>query len=146
RLAGDQQHPGLGQVADAADHPPGHGVGHLDGAGGLAPLGATELVHHAGLPSPPASRSPRPAKLRRACIAACHARSTRRAWPAVTIRAWPAAIIRATLSSDCSPVRWPRWLTNRARPVIGLNHDRRSEEHTSGLQSRENVVCRLLLE
>src|SRR5690606_40563020 len=27
-----------------------------------------------------------------------------------------------------------------------LDHDRRSEEHTSELQSRENLVCRLLLE
>src|SRR5690606_41901665 len=28
----------------------------------------------------------------------------------------------------------------------GLANDRRSEEHTSELQSRENLVCRLLLE
>src|SRR5690606_21203964 len=125
RLAGHQQHPGLGQVADPADDPPGHRVGHQDRAGSLAPLGAPELVHHAGAPPDSASRSPRPAKLRRACIAACQARSTRRACPAVTIRAWPAAIILATLSSDCSPLRCPRWLTNSARPVTGLNHDRR---------------------
>src|SRR5690606_41275919 len=32
-----------------------------------------------------------------------------------------------------------------ARPEVRLQ-DRRSEEHTSELQSRENLVCRLLLE
>src|SRR5690606_41472007 len=32
-----------------------------------------------------------------------------------------------------------------ARRVAGRRHDR-SEEHTSELQSRENLVCRLLLE
>src|SRR5690606_41667784 len=36
--------------------------------------------------------------------------------------------------------RRPRGLTTR-RPALG-----RSEEHTSELQSRENLVCRLLLE
>src|SRR3712207_8272202 len=35
-----------------------------------------------------------------------------------------------------------------ARPVIGqaVEHDARSEEHTSELQSRQYLVCRLLLE
>src|SRR5690606_40528563 len=39
-----------------------------------------------------------------------------------------------------------------AAPVVGgrggveATHERRSEEHTSELQSRENLVCRLLLE
>src|SRR5690606_41015259 len=35
------------------------------------------------------------------------------------------------------------------RPLFGADHERdrhRSEEHTSELQSRENLVCRLLLE
>src|SRR5690606_41506624 len=31
-------------------------------------------------------------------------------------------------------------------PHIGIVHRDRSEEHTSELQSRENLVCRLLLE
>src|SRR2546429_783968 len=31
-------------------------------------------------------------------------------------------------------------------PGCGLNRDRRSEEHTSELQSRLHLVCRLLLE
>src|SRR5690606_41928484 len=34
---------------------------------------------------------------------------------------------------------------DRNDPVI-IDHDPRSEEHTSELQSRENLVCRLLLE
>src|SRR5436309_7854818 len=34
----------------------------------------------------------------------------------------------------------------RALPWIGEVVDARSEEHTSELQSRENLVCRLLLE
>src|SRR5690606_40080712 len=33
-----------------------------------------------------------------------------------------------------------------APTVLDSIHDRRSEEHTSELQSRENLVCRLLLE
>src|SRR5690606_41431359 len=38
-----------------------------------------------------------------------------------------------------------RWI---ARNVLidGIDQDYRSEEHTSELQSRENLVCRLLLE
>src|SRR5690606_41571280 len=31
-------------------------------------------------------------------------------------------------------------------PLLRARHDQRSEEHTSELQSRENLVCRLLLE
>src|SRR2546430_7683710 len=37
----------------------------------------------------------------------------------------------------------------RPRPTeftLGANEDRRSEEHTSELQSQSNLVCRLLLE
>src|SRR5207302_8743874 len=36
-----------------------------------------------------------------------------------------------------------RWLRPKIRPLLWLA---RSEEHTSELQSRENLVCRLLLE
>src|SRR5690606_40775999 len=32
------------------------------------------------------------------------------------------------------------------REILALRAERRSEEHTSELQSRENLVCRLLLE
>src|SRR5688572_32430296 len=34
----------------------------------------------------------------------------------------------------------------RERPAPELDHRRRSEEHTSELQSQSNLVCRLLLE
>src|SRR5690606_40690053 len=38
-------------------------------------------------------------------------------------------------------------LTTAGRAVrLGVDRDYRSEEHTSELQSRENLVCRLLLE
>src|SRR5690606_40022255 len=39
----------------------------------------------------------------------------------------------------------PREFDERYTPVLEMN-DPRSEEHTSELQSRENLVCRLLLE
>src|SRR5436309_11613150 len=38
-----------------------------------------------------------------------------------------------------------RWHVGKSRRAIG-NANMRSEEHTSELQSRENLVCRLLLE
>src|SRR5690606_40927472 len=48
----------------------------------------------------------------------------------------------------CSSLRWQRAI--RIGPPISLptkgNRLVRSEEHTSELQSRENLVCRLLLE
>src|SRR5690606_42046321 len=39
-----------------------------------------------------------------------------------------------------------RLLPGFAAPAMNLDFSRRSEEHTSELQSRENIVCRLLLE
>src|SRR5690606_40872468 len=40
-----------------------------------------------------------------------------------------------------------RWDTpENLGPAINTPYDERSEEHTSELQSRENLVCRLLLE
>src|SRR5690606_40204406 len=50
--------------------------------------------------------------------------------------------------SSRSPIACPQALIARNRRVLG-NPDPvqgRSEEHTSELQSRENLVCRLLLE
>src|SRR5690606_3488189 len=123
RLAGHQQHPRFRQVADVPHGLPGHGIGDRDLLVGLAPPCAPEFLHHAGAFAM-AGPSPRPAKLRSALIAACHARSTRRPRSAVTRRAWPAAIIRARLSSVCSATRCPRWLTNRALSVIRLYQDR----------------------
>src|SRR5690606_39570453 len=48
------------------------------------------------------------------------------------------------LGAAAAPARFAR----RPRAYLGqqLGQDRRSEEHTSELQSRENLVCRLLLE
>src|SRR5690606_39847595 len=37
-----------------------------------------------------------------------------------------------------------RWIP--VQRLLGISHALRSEEHTSELQSRENLVCRLLLE
>src|SRR5690606_40985309 len=37
-------------------------------------------------------------------------------------------------------------LVDHLRQAVAVNFDARSEEHTSELQSRENLVCRLLLE
>src|SRR2546427_6398700 len=34
----------------------------------------------------------------------------------------------------------------RAQWKVGVEHEKRSEEHTSELQSQSNLVCRLLLE
>src|SRR5690606_14881805 len=115
-----QQHAGLRQVADAAHHALGHGVDHQDGVGRLAAAGAAELVDHADVSPVSGRASPRPAKLRSVRSAACQARSTRRPRSAVTMRACPATIMRASESSDCSPMRWPRWLTKSALSVTWL--------------------------
>src|SRR5690606_39327134 len=47
------------------------------------------------------------------------------------------------LVGPCASLR-PYSITRSAKPSAG--HASRSEEHTSELQSRENLVCRLLLE
>src|SRR5690606_39470034 len=39
----------------------------------------------------------------------------------------------------------PRFVRAPGQPGHAADHDVRSEEHTSELQSRENLVCRLLL-
>src|SRR3989442_4938561 len=53
-----------------------------------------------------------------------------------------------TLSRSCCPTY--RLLGSRAGanslPGLACTHSRRSEEHTSELQSRPHLVCRLLLE
>src|SRR5947209_14088253 len=52
---------------------------------------------------------------------------------------------RTTASSWCSRAIGPPWAHRRGRGgPIALEH--RSEEHTSELQSRQYLVCRLLLE
>src|SRR5207302_10727404 len=57
----------------------------------------------------------------------------------------------------CGTAYISAWLARRGARVVGIDNSeaqlatarrigRRSEEHTSELQSRENLVCRLLLE
>src|SRR5207302_10537711 len=73
-------------------------------------------------------------------------------FPYTTLFRSNADCIRGCLPRPCPPERGgrrhglpagvpaPRWPSRRR------NTGRRSEEHTSELQSRENLVCRLLLE
>src|SRR5688572_32502847 len=57
-------------------------------------------------------------------------------WDSVRARSWPVrTLFRFMLACN-------GWL----REWFGLNAGRRSEEHTSELQSQSNLVCRLLLE
>src|SRR5690606_42060799 len=56
---------------------------------------------------------------------------------------WLTANGGATGTDDCSTITWSNNFTALS-DECGLTG--RSEEHTSELQSRENLVCRLLLE
>src|SRR5690606_40858758 len=55
-----------------------------------------------------------------------------------------ARVARSYRLAAASPRAWP--VGPRARVCLGRRGNPRSEEHTSELQSRENLVCRLLLE
>src|SRR5690606_41074245 len=59
--------------------------------------------------------------------------AARRGTPSTRPETWPRGS-----PTPCSPPQGPRRSPSRSCP--------RSEEHTSELQSRENLVCRLLLE
>src|SRR3712207_7838954 len=61
----------------------------------------------------------------------------RRAAIEADLLAWVAARNRVTT---------PAALADRVRRVVTRSNARRSEEHTSELQSRQYLVCRLLLE
>src|SRR5436309_6556830 len=52
-------------------------------------------------------------------------------------------LFRSSMIRPCTSVRWRMMLPTRSKPGVSRT---RSEEHTSELQSRENLVCRLLLE
>src|SRR5690625_6240906 len=54
-------------------------------------------------------------------------------------------VIRGTTVSTW-PNRTPTWTCSRNRGSRASSSNRRSEEHTSELQSRGHLVCRLLLE
>src|SRR5690606_39488599 len=57
--------------------------------------------------------------------------------------------LRARIRFASLPVRpraWPPWRLIRLTMSLFTWPPSRSEEHTSELQSRENLVCRLLLE
>src|SRR5258707_11141292 len=57
--------------------------------------------------------------------------------------------LRLRSKSQQTSWRWPTFrppCSRRARNSVGLAHHARSEEHTSELQSRQYLVCRLLLE
>src|SRR5690606_41673662 len=90
---------------------------------GAAPPAISTLSLHDALPiSPPASAPPKRSK-------------SSRAGPAT--RAAPAPVRHGPL---------PRSPTGGRSGRPGWSAPPRSEEHTSELQSRENLVCRLLLE
>src|SRR5690606_41731218 len=57
-------------------------------------------------------------------------------------------LLRAKKTSSSFPNQIEKRMSSGLKLVVeGLFHiDNRSEEHTSELQSRENLVCRLLLE
>src|SRR5690606_41307233 len=55
----------------------------------------------------------------------------------------PTETLRTTRSTDCF---WCKERSGQAAPCWSSRWTIRSEEHTSELQSRENLVCRLLLE
>src|SRR2546430_11432818 len=92
-----------------------------------APPEISPLPLHDALPistSPPASRGP---------ASACSRRRSPRATPSAASPSRAAARRSRAASSTT-------WWASRSRRV------RRSEEHTSELQSQSNLVCRLLLE
>src|SRR2546430_6180139 len=66
-------------------------------------------------------------------------------------RGGPRRISPALLACQClrrggDPQMAPGALDDSEEFVEGIDHEERSEEHTSELQSQSNLVCRLLLE
>src|SRR5690606_40663745 len=65
-------------------------------------------------------------------------------------RAWKATVfqyVSSVLRTTSWMVPWPTRRAAQGEPPAAMNQrTARSEEHTSELQSRENLVCRLLLE
>src|SRR5436309_14246580 len=63
--------------------------------------------------------------------------------PLRSSRSSPVRMATASATASC---RVSRRMGTTSDPAGGRGACRRSEEHTSELQSRENLVCRLLLE
>src|SRR5690606_39679655 len=78
-------------------------------------------------------------------VARCHPARNERRIVQIERDLWPFMIIRRIRSraSDHDIFRIPNSMLGS---VPGIHADARSEEHTSELQSREKLVCRLLLE
>src|SRR5690606_41508571 len=88
---------------------------------------------------------------------------TRKRAKRTSVPNYPDAVLKARNAGACATLLSP-WATRRSTPTSSTGHPRkggpraigpnrnqrsggaRSEEHTSELQSRENLVCRLLLE
>src|SRR2546430_9338864 len=66
-----------------------------------------------------------------------------RGWDDPDAQRWSAAL--QPLESEAA-ARLKSWLPKLHYPIRIGEHDQRSEEHTSELQSQSNLVCRLLLE
>src|SRR5690606_36916465 len=98
----------------------------------LAARGAAVVGPSKRRPTRPRRQAPRPRRIRRA------ARDRRATWPGLA----HAAAARPPAGRR----RWHARVHGRRAPAHDARSPARSEEHTSELQSRENLVCRLLLE
>src|SRR5690606_41858921 len=74
------------------------------------------------------------------------ASASKAANPRRTRSAWGGTLssLSASPRSACSCLS--KWATTKDNTSSRSSYSKRSEEHTSELQSRENLVCRLLLE
>src|SRR2546422_3562067 len=61
-------------------------------------------------------------------------------------RSRPGAVVSRLVARSASSAGWESRCTAPDRATVSFVHPRRSEEHTSELQSRLHLVCRLLLE
>src|SRR5207253_10454706 len=98
------------------------------------------------LQSSPAHRPLHSFPTRRSSDLACSTISTPPATPSS-----PSGRMRRPITSTartcCTRARWPeRWHHGSIHSSTSCSGRRRSEEHTSELQSRGHLVCRLLLE
>src|SRR3712207_7543781 len=71
-----------------------------------------------------------------------------RSWPGVSTKRWTEVVVyRGLVPRDkVAAARKPDGSPLDFNPIETMSMDTRSEEHTSELQSRQYLVCRLLLE